>query len=320
MLICDKCGEHIPVGANFCPRCADPVTEADVKAEPEVTQAQTSILIRFGQSSSGRHSDAVALAQKVPTYCHAEDGSHEVTLGGEDVALAASLWELVGGWKTSRMTINGERATKKDLTYGALGCFQKRQQSFRPSQYCFGETEFEQNLWGCHRLGMPLAAWGQSWLCWGKFDSSGRWHWDRDRLSHELEKGIHEHRYCPALKPDAIRAALKALPDGIHPPSSGDWNYVKEWEGTKEVPVGVAPTLKTAKRLAAGDEVPAWMENASLSRATSKLDRFDDVAVAIRQPSQTQVQKPGSGCVGMIAIMAGIPLMFLLSVIVVVVA
>lgn len=306
MLVCDKCGEHIPDGANFCPRCADPVTEADVVTGEPIREAGTDIVIQFGRSSSGRFVDAVALAQRLPTYEELEGELHQVTLGGQDVALAGSLWEMVGNWKTSRMTINGERATKRDLTYGALGCFQKRQQAFKPSEYCFGEDEYQQNLWGCHRLGMPLSAWGTSWLCWGKYDGEGRWHWDRDRIAHELEKGLHENRFCPALDAAAARAVLKGLPEGIHPPTSKGWNFVKEWQGDREVAVGVTPTLATGKRLAAGGAKPSWKQNESLARATSKLDRFDDyMAVDIATPRSPRQAE--SGCFGAAVLLFAIP-------------
>lgn len=306
MLVCDKCGEHVPDGANFCPRCADPVTEADMVTGELRRQTGTAIVIQFGRSSSGRFADAVALAQRLPTYDELEGGFHQVTLNGEDVALARSLWELVGNWKTSRMTLNGERATKKDLTYGALGCFQKRQQAFKPSEYCFGENEYEQNMWGCHRLAMPLNAWGTSWLCWGKYDSEGRWHWDRKRISHELEKGLHENRFCPALDPAACRAVLNGLPDRIHPPSSKGWNFVKEWQGNREVAVGVTPTLATAKRLAAKTGEPAWRQNESLARATSKLDRFDDY-VSVNIATENSSKHAESGCLGASLLLIALP-------------
>lgn len=304
MPVCDKCEARIPEGANFCPKCADPVTEADYEAEPSSRDGVSEISIEFGHSTSSRYEDAVELASRVPSYERSGEGtdvSHRVTLETSDVALATSLWDLVSNWTSSRMEIDGEGASKRDLTYGALGCYQSRQDAYSPTEYCYGEGEYNQNIWGCHKLGLPLAGWRDSWFTWGGFDDEGRWHWDRERISHELEKGLHEYRHCPVLNRDAVLAVLESLPDGIDPTTNPRWNYVTDWDGNREVPIGVCSTLAEAKRLSVGDHTPAWDANQSLDRASSKLESFKDRTLKVR-PS-TSPSKSGSGCLVLIGLL-----------------
>ena len=56
-----------------------------------------------------------------------------------------------------------------------------------------GEKEFEANIWGCKRLNMPVNEWGGGWLDYGSFDKSGVWHFDKDRIRHELAISLKEN-------------------------------------------------------------------------------------------------------------------------------
>ena len=38
--ICDKCGASLPLSAQFCPQCADPVTEADFTNNSQTADSQ----------------------------------------------------------------------------------------------------------------------------------------------------------------------------------------------------------------------------------------------------------------------------------------
>lgn len=312
MPICDKCESRIPEDAKFCPQCADPVTEADYSKQPTTRSTVPQISIEFGHSTSSRFDEAVELAQRLPTHTSDGEGTdvvHQVQLEATDVGLAVSLWEIVGNWKSARMTVDGERITKKDLTYGALGCYQNRQESFEPQEYCYGEREHDQNIWGCHNLGLPLSPWRESWFTWGEWNAKGEWHWDKDRIRHELEKALHDFRYCPVLDRDAVMATLERLPNGIDPERNSGWNYVTDWQDGSEVPVGVCPTLGTAKKLAAGSHTPEWQSNSGLERASSELQ---DLSTGYEVTTQFAQKQQKSGCLGLLLAGLALPMVVLL--------
>lgn len=265
MLICDKCKGRIPPGAQFCPQCGDSVTEAD---RPETRIAEStvaSVEIAFGKSSSAQYPRAVEICRKVPSYTEVIEGpalSHRIVLPITEVELLINVWELVGNWKSSRMLIDGQPASKSDLVYGGVGCFRSRQRAFKPEQYCFGEKAHDANIWGCKRLGMPVPEWGGGWLDFGTMDRKGVWHFDKERIRQELEAGLHEHRLCPVLDRTKALETLKKLPDTINPKVDKRWKYRTTYQEVNgqysEVAVGIQPVLKQVGGYVIGAYKPLW--------------------------------------------------------------
>lgn len=265
MLVCDKCNAGIIEGAKFCPQCGDPVTSADRVTVPAGKSEPATVEISFGRSSSAGFSRAVEICKNIPSYTTSGEGKeelHRVLLPITEVELVINLFDLVGSWKSSQMLINGHAATKKDLTYHGVGCYRSRQKAYKPQQYCFGERQYEMNIWGCKRLNMPINEWGGGWLDYGRFDSSGVWHFDKARIRHELEIALKENQLCPVLDRDQVLKTLESLPESINPKSNKDWEYRTSYEevnGTyKEVAVGVKPVLKKINRFVVGEYKPHW--------------------------------------------------------------
>ncbi|ACX96882.1 zinc ribbon domain-containing protein [Halothiobacillus neapolitanus] len=265
MLVCDKCGAGINEGAKFCPQCGDPVTEADRVTIPVTESQMANVEISFGQSSSPNFVKAVEICKNIPTYSVTGEGKqtqHKITLPITEVDLIINLFELVGSWKTSQMLINGHAATKKDLTYYGVGCYRNRQKAYRPEQFCFGEKEYEANIWGCKKLNMPINEWGGGWLDYGEFDKSGVWHFDKNRIKHELEIALKENELCPVLSRKRVLETLDRLPDSINPKRDNNWKYRISYEEVngdyKEVAVGVKPVIKKINRYVVGGFKPSW--------------------------------------------------------------
>ena len=265
MLVCDKCGAGITTGAKFCAQCGDPVTEADKVTNAVSDNGIAQVEIKFGQSSSPSYKKAVSICENLPSYKVSGEGKeieHSVTLPITEIELLINLYELVGNWKSSQMLINGHIETKKALTYYGAGCYRNRQKSFRPEQYCFGEREYEANIWGCKRLNMPVHEWGGGWLDYGKFDSNGIWHFDKARIRHELETKIKENELCPVLKRQHVFETLENLPEIINPKREKNWEYRTSYEQVdgefKEVAVGIRPVLDKVNRYVVGEYKPYW--------------------------------------------------------------
>lgn len=265
MLVCDKCNAGIGEGSKFCPQCGDPVTEEDRVSALVVEQQVANVEITFGQSTSSNFNKAVDICEKIPSYSVDGEGKHaihKISLPITEAELITNLFDLVGSWKSSKMLINGHNATKKDLTYYGVGCYRSRQKAYQPEQFCFGEREHEANIWGCKRLNMPINEWGVGWLNHGRFDESGVWYFDKDRIKHELEIAIKEIELCPLINRKRIFETLDKLPASINPKTDSNWDYRTSYEEVngeyKEVAVGVKPVIKKINRYIIGDFKPTW--------------------------------------------------------------
>jgi len=265
VLVCDKCRAGILDGARFCAQCGDSVTDVDKVAVPVADSDVANVQITFGQSSSPNYTKAVSICENLPSHKTSGETKqiqHSVMLPITEVELLVNLYDLVGSWKSSQMLINGHAATKKDLTYYGVGCYRNRQKSFKPDQYCFGEKEYEANIWGCKRLNMPVNEWGGGWLDYGEFDKAGIWHFDKPRIQHDLEVALNENELCPVLDRRRVLETLKKLPDTIDPKNDQNWQYRTNYEEVrgeyKEVAVGIRPVIKKVNRYVVGKFKPYW--------------------------------------------------------------
>jgi hypothetical protein len=276
MLVCDKCGASINAGSRFCAQCGDPVTEADVvttaASSPEGVTAQ----ISFGYSTSPAYSKAVAICERLPSYEVSGEGKqiqHKIVLPLSEVELVANIFDLVGSWKSSQMLINGQSATKKDLSYYGVGCYRTRQKAYKPDAYCYGERQYDANIWGCKKLGMPVFECGGGWLDYGQFDAKGAWHFDKARIKHELEVALKENELCPALNRARVLETLENLPTSVDPKTDKNWQYRTSYEEVKgdykEVAVGIRPVLKKVNRYIIGGFKPEWEEESPPASATT---------------------------------------------------
>ena len=309
MLVCDKCGAGINEGAKFCPQCGDPVTEADRVSVP-VTQSQVAIVeISFGESSSPNFNKAVEICKNIPSYSVSGEGKqlqHRITLPITEVDLIINLFELVGSWKSSQMLINGRAATKKDLTYYGVGCYRNRQKAYRPEQFCFGEKEYEANIWGCKRLNMPINEWGGGWLDYGGFDKSGVWHFDKDRIRHELELALKENELCPVLDRKRVIETLDKLPDSINPKKDSNWQYRTSYEEVngdyEDVAVGVKPVIKRINRYVIGGFKPSWQVEESDHHSSNERVIKVNLQLEDEKPKQKRASKTANKRKGSYAI------------------
>lgn len=265
MLICDKCNASANEGSNFCPQCGNSITENNRVVIPATQSQVANVDISFGESSSANFNKAVEICKRIPSYSVSGEGKqsqHKITLPITEVDLVINIFDLVGSWKSSKMLINGHTATKKDLTYYGVGCYRNRQKAYKLEQFCFGESEYELNIWGCKRLNMPINEYGGRWLDYGEFDKSGVWHFDKARIKHELELELKENELCPVLNKKRVLETLDKLPNSINPKNDSNWSYRTNYEEVdgnyKEVAVGIKPVIKKINRYVIGDFKPDW--------------------------------------------------------------
>lgn len=254
MYICDKCGAHIDSEAKFCGQCGDPVTEADIPKQALSSSAIPLAVISFGYSSSANYPKSVKLCEHIPTYEVTGEGKqavHKVTLEVTEIALIKNLYDLVGSWKSSQMLIAGKQCTKKDLTYYGLGCYQSRQQSNNPKQFCKENTDWHTNIWGCVRMpNLNVESWAYNHSPYGQLNNKGQWVLDKEKLYQDLMDSIKSHELCPKLNREDFIDIYHQLPDYIDPKLDSRWEHVvqhkyfPESERFADVITGIQPTNK----------------------------------------------------------------------------
>lgn len=307
MLVCDKCGATIVSGAKFCPQCGDPVTSNGKRSDAFSQSGVASVEIAFGYSSSANYERAVGIAAKLPTYQTEGEGKsaiHKITLPITELELLLNLYDLVGNWKSSRMLINGQPSSKSSLVHKGAGCYRQRQKSYNPQQYCFGDRDYEFNIWGCKRLGMPITTWGGGWLEYGELDRKGIWRFDKARIRHDLEQGIHENNLCPVLDAKRVLETLDDIPDTIDPRKDPNWEYVTSYQEVrgeyKEVATGIRPVMQSAKGFVLGDFSPSWdvEEREGTGKSHSIKVPIDTAEFEEARRQLASSKEKRSGCLG----------------------
>jgi len=226
---CKSCGDISSESQNQCPTCRNNFSEVDT--EP----LNWSIEIQFGHSRSKFYSDAVDLASE-HTHDRSGDGDSvvfQVYFSYEELDDAAQLWELVKRWTSSSLIIDGIEASKKDLTYNGLHCFEEYKESNRGRKYCFGEGDWGTfNFIGCLRMGARVFDRGDthsdvdvdpSWNNRGWFDDEGIWHFDKEELQEHFRARFETNRHCPLLRWEDIERAIERLPETVDPATDPDW-------------------------------------------------------------------------------------------------
>lgn len=206
--------------------------------------------IEFYFSGSGNYEVAVQRAMLYPNYQETvleKTICHSVTFPLTNIEAVVDLWDLVKGWSASRLYINGERASKRDLVYKGLGCYSRQKKSYSPRAYCHGETWYTYNIWGCWQLGMQLAGFNR-WIDYGIFDDQGVWHFDKARIKHELLGAMRNYEVCPAFDKHQVLHSLELFPNSVDPRKDKIWEYKTSYRNIdghfREVAVGVQPILR----------------------------------------------------------------------------
>jgi len=275
---CGGCGHENGEGAKFCRECGITLTlqakgESDKKVafsdEKLGPHARSGITLEFGYSSSSNFDLAVEMARGFATFKKYNEGRkaiHRVDISPEEIAETTELADYIGGWKSSRVYMDGEKVTWKSI-YGFSWCYGERESSYRPEHYCFGYEESHKfNLWGCVQARMPFTDYS-GWLTYGRWvDNDGTWEFDKDRIRHKLQQKLYEYRFCPAFNEELVEDVLNTIPKTVNPRRSKDWKFLEDWSGDessgglvvvtvdhgyeeKTVMKGVKPTRQAIKHM-----------------------------------------------------------------------
>ena len=239
---CPACRYFVQKDDNFCRRCGHPLRgeKAGRRGDPE---APRWLEIEFQKSHSQSYKTALELAKKNPTYCTIEregERFHRVGFRATDAKIFLKLANLVRGWKSFRLYVNGREESWRSFFYGGYYCYEDRQASPGVNQYCFGESCEWFNWWGCHRLGFGFYN-EDDWVRCGHMTRDEVFVLDKDRLRRLILSRLRTHRFCPIVNTQAILDRIDMLPDRIDPRGNPDWEYYYlDWREDPHAPPAAA--------------------------------------------------------------------------------
>ncbi len=233
-------------------------------ALPASPERVAMVRIYFGHSQSLAYREATDLCRGMPSFESTGTGKdtvHSIALPITEIAVLMRLSELVGGWKSFRITIDGREARRDDLIRLGGECYGKRQASPDPAQYCFGNNRLEYNLWGCRRLDMPIDEAGHGWMAYGRLDEEGLWHFDKARIGQALDAAMTGCRLCPVFDRARVLKTLLRLPETVDPRQDERWRYRigPHHDGAGGYgKVGIAPVAPRMADYVVGGYRPRW--------------------------------------------------------------
>lgn len=198
--------------------------ESALPAPSDIQFPRWHVSLSFGESKAAAYPQAVALARMAPQYreeavegrlMHQAVYSHKP----DEYLQFVKLYELVQGWKSVFVIINGQVVDRK-IVGGLNYCYGDRCRSGNPD-FCFGASPMTENPFGCHRL--QISRMNHPWWSFGYLDKQGVWHVDKPAILARMTEHSLPYRLCPAFSWERATTALDRLPDSIDPRSLKDW-------------------------------------------------------------------------------------------------
>lgn len=229
---CQECGKSLILSNQSYKSNNQYAESPQILIEKVEAPASEGITIEFPYSSSQSYSFAVETAEKFTSYkVFGKDKkvTHRVIVKENEIESLTELIDSLKGWRNRTVYLNGEKVPW-DAIFSFNWCFAKKKVCFKPDYYCYGyEYDYQFNIWGCIQANLPFSE-NADWFLWGNWlNKKGDWKFDKDRITHELQKNLYKYRYCPALNADLIQDVIKAFPEIVNPKKDKNWKFVERW-------------------------------------------------------------------------------------------
>jgi hypothetical protein len=133
------------------------------------------------------------------------------------------------GWRNRHVYLNGEKVPWDSILQHTW-CYARRKASYKPELFCFGyEQEYSFNLWGCMHTSLSFNEHSKLFQCGKWLNSKGDWEFDKNRIKFELNKELHQYRFCPAINFPLIIEILDVFPKKVNPKKDDNWKFVESY-------------------------------------------------------------------------------------------
>lgn len=238
---CTTCDAELRGTENYCAQCGHSLRgRRGRRGEPEPPRW---VEIEFQESKSSSFHTALDLCITNPNYRAFERNAlkvHRVGFHADQSGELLRVANIVRGWKSFRLFVDGREETWRSFFYGGYYCFEDRDASAHSNQYCYGESSEWFNWWGCHRLGYGFYS-EEDWLRSGKMMDDHVFVLDKDRIKRILLQRARSHRFCPVMNTKSILERVDLLPDEVDPTTNPDWEYYfLDWRDEPSTPPAAA--------------------------------------------------------------------------------
>jgi hypothetical protein len=251
--LCPKCGSSAASDAQFCPKCGTAISVIQEAVSLDFTIPSSGIAVEFADSSAASFHKALEIAKTSDHYqiCQRMKKTwHLAVFNTGSMKDVLPLAESLSGVRNKKVFLNGCESSWDEL-FGFTWCAAQRATAYRPMEYCFGKDDNRINPWGCKQARLDWVEWGD-WFSYGRWEKAGGmgpkflWHFDKERIRHELATRMYRFRFCPHVDIRLAEVVLRLLPDHVAPENDKNWKYHKNFE---EVP----GSIKIVERQGTGD-------------------------------------------------------------------
>jgi len=219
----------------------------------------TTLLIKFGRSTSRKYKEALELAARFDDFSEATDGQPENTIRlpakewFEKKREFDDLYAFVAHWKGTSVSLDGAEIKPHEFFWKfntVIKCARDHDEAIDKTHYCSIAGSFEG--WGCKQLDnldRHLSKTGsyamKYWYMFGEFVSEGVWKIDKGLIKDYLKKEAEEKNlaYCNNFSLEKAWTIVDGLPDEIDARASAWWevDYREDFEGAaiQRQPVGI---------------------------------------------------------------------------------
>lgn len=173
------------------------------------------ISVSFGKSTSSNFDRALYLAKNAKRYEETEYNGKKIyqaffSSKPKSYLEFIKLYELVSGWKSTSVMINGEMVDRKIIS-GLNWCYGDRCRTGK-TNFCYGASEMTDNPFGCHRL--QISRCNHPWWQFTNYNGVN-YTVDKKAILERATDYSTAYRLCPAFNWEKIVRAIEELPDTI---------------------------------------------------------------------------------------------------------
>lgn len=179
------------------------------------TSTKWEISVSFGKSTSSNFDRALYLAKNANRYEETEYNGKKIyqaffSSKPKSYLEFVKLYELVSGWKSTSVMINGEMVDRKVVS-GLNWCYGDKCRTGK-TNFCYGASEMTDNPFGCHRL--QISRCNHPWWQFTNYNGVN-YTVDKQAILNRATDYSTAYRMCPAFNWENIVRAIEELPDTI---------------------------------------------------------------------------------------------------------